>query len=267
MTALITRRARPRRLRMLLVALLGAFACVAFLASSATAGSTTSVIFTADSYVSANPGATWTVGFTTSSSGALVTGNTVDVTFPSGFNVSGATAAFSTGFSSCTTPTTQISGQVVIVPLTGAGCSLGNSTGASVTISHISAAATQYAAAGFNVTTYANGLPSPFSTPIDGVGGHTPSPIDITASVAYSTLASNGASTTGGVAPTDPSSPYSTALAPTVTVLGNPGGLALSGYAFSGWCTTRAARRPPRSRPRRRRARRRSRASIRVTRR
>ncbi|HET7568013.1 MAG TPA: hypothetical protein VFJ91_08495 [Gaiellaceae bacterium] len=238
--SLLRRLIRLRRRDLALGAGLATVATLLVLASSAAATSVTGVSFTPDSYVSANPSATWTIGFTTSGTGALATGNVVDVSFPSGFDVTGATAAFGTGFSGCTTPTVTVSGQVVVVPLTGAGCSLGATTAATLTITGLSATATQYSRTGFSVSTYTS---APFTGPIDGSGANPPSPIDILASVAYSTQTSAGGATTSGTAPTDASSPYSTGT-PTVTVLGNTGSLALSGYTFAGWCTTNAAANP-----------------------
>src|SRR5437879_6970695 len=82
------------------------------LATEARAASVTSVTYTADSFVAQNASAVWTVGFTSSGSGALVAGNAVAVRFPTGvgnFDISGATAAFATGFSGgCPTPTPVI---------------------------------------------------------------------------------------------------------------------------------------------------------------
>ena len=208
---------------------------------SAWATSVTGVSLTPNTFVSATS-ATWGITFAPSSSGALVTGNTVDVTFPTGFTFSGLTAAFVSGFTSCATPTPVLNGHTVIVPLTGAGCSLGANTPAALTISGISAAASQYSRFGFSVTTYAD---STFTSPIDGSGANPPTFIDILASVTYSTHASDNSLATG-TAPTDPSQPYSTVISPTVTVLGNVGGtpLTLSGHTFAGWCTTNNAADP-----------------------
>ncbi len=229
----------------LAIALLGAVALAAYVVAVARATAVTSVTITSDhGYVSADPTATWTIDFTTSGSGALVIGNAVDVTFPAGFNVAGATAAFTaTGFTGgCTTPTVVIiSGQTVSVPLTGGTCQLAANTAAEITISGISAGATQYSRLGFSVLTYAD---TTFTTPIDGSGGHPPSPIDILASVTYASTTSAGGAVTSGSAPTDPSTPYSTVIAPTVTVLGNTGSLVLNGYTFGGWCDTNVAANP-----------------------
>jgi uncharacterized repeat protein (TIGR02543 family) len=53
------------------------------------------------------------------------------------------------------------------------------------------------------------------------------------------TVTYNGNTATSGSAPSDSSSPYN--YNSTVTVLGNTGSLALSGYTFDGWCTTQPA--------------------------
>ena len=201
----------------------------------ASAAAVTSVAFTSTSYVEGDTAATWTIGFTPSGTGALSSGNTVVATFPSGFNVSAASAAFGTGFTGCGAATTIVSGQNIFVQL-GPGCALGAGVPATVTITGISPQATQYAQLGFTVTTYANAT---FTTPIDGSGGHPAPFIEIFNSVTYSALTSGGSPTTGGGAPSDPSSPYSSGA--TVTVLGNTGSLALPGDTFAGWCTVDTA--------------------------
>ncbi len=57
-----------------------------------------------------------------------------------------------------------------------------------------------------------------------------------TYTLTYTTTNSDGTPTTGGAAPTFYQSPYPSGA--TVTVLGNPGNLTLTGYNFYGWCTT-----------------------------
>lgn len=193
------------------------------------------VTFTSTSYVEGDTAATWTVGFTPSGTGALSSGNTVVATFPTGFDVSAASAAFGTGFTGCGAATTVVSGQNVFVQL-GPGCALGAGVPATVTITGISPQATQYAKLGFTVTTYADAT---FTTPIDGSGGHPATFIEIFNSVTYSASTSGGSPTTGGGAPSDPGSPYSSGA--TVTVLGNTGSLALASDTFAGWCTVDTA--------------------------
>jgi hypothetical protein len=204
-------------------------------APSARAAAVGGVTFASTSYVEGDTAATWTVGFTPSGTGALSSGNAVVATLPSGFDVSAASAAFGAGFTGCGAATTVVNGQNVIVQL-GPGCALGAGVPATVTITGISPQATQYAKLGFSVTTYADTI---FTTPIDGSGGHPPTFIEIFNSVTYSALTSGGSPTTGGGAPSDPGSPYSSGA--TVTVLGNAGSLALAGDTFAGWCTVDSA--------------------------
>jgi Ca2+-binding RTX toxin-like protein len=231
------RRSTLRTITILLGGVLLGLLVQSVAASGAFAASVSGVSIVPDSYLSDNPTASWDIGFTTSATGSLITGNTVDVKFPAGFDVSGATATFGTGFTGCTTPTTVISGQVIVIPLTGAGCSLALSTAGSVTITGIRSIVNQYARLGFSVTTYGD---TTFTAPIDGAGASPPAPIDMLASVTYSTQASDGSPTTSGTGPVDPGSPYSI-NSPIVTVLGNSGALALAGHAFAGWCTTNVA--------------------------
>ncbi len=65
-----------------------------------------------------------------------------------------------------------------------------------------------------------------------------------TYSVTYEATDSDGSAPTSGSAPNDVNSPYTSGA--TVTVLSNTGvpPLALSGYAFEGWCTTDNATNP-----------------------
>ncbi|CAB4685894.1 unannotated protein [freshwater metagenome] len=165
----VTNRLSVRR-SLALLALLGVVGLAAYVVATARASSVTAVHFTPDTFVSASPGATWTIDFTTTGAGALVVGNAVDVTFPAGFDVSGASAAFTaTGFTGgCTTPVVaHPAAQTVSVPLTGGMCQLAANTAGSITITGISAIATQYSRFGFSVSTYAD---TTFTTPIDGSG-------------------------------------------------------------------------------------------------
>ncbi|MCU1488828.1 MAG: cell wall/surface repeat protein, partial [Acidimicrobiaceae bacterium] len=97
----------------------------------------------------------WTVGFTASSAGALASGNTITVTFASGFVIPATpTVTLPTGFTgSCGTTTGATSGQVVTITLSGT-CALANSTAGTVTIAGIkNPTAGSYAATGFSVKT------------------------------------------------------------------------------------------------------------------
>lgn len=99
--------------------------------------------------------ATWTVGFTTSLTGALVAGNTITATFNSSFGLpaSGAAVTLPSGFSNCTA-TEATSGQTATITLVGASCVLANSTAGTFTIAGITdPAAGSYANTTFSVAT------------------------------------------------------------------------------------------------------------------
>ena len=217
------------------------------MATPASAGTITSVSFVPNTFVSATPAAVWTIGFTTSSSGALVAGKTVVVRFPTGFNVAGATGAFGTGFSgTCTTPTpvfvSTISSEYIFLPLP-TGCTLGNSTAATVTLTGISSPFDAYTKSAFGVQTYPDAT---FSSPsIDSGNLIGAGPFNILASTTYSTQTSGLVPITSSTSPlVDPSSPYAPTFPTITTVLGNTGGFALTGFTFAGWCTTTGAPSP-----------------------
>ena len=71
-------------------------------------------------------------------------------------------------------------------------------------------------------------------TTVDGT--YTIAAAGTTYTVTYNVKNSDNTNPTSGTAPTDGSSPYASAA--TVTVIGNTGTLALTGYTFAGWCTT-----------------------------
>ena len=71
-------------------------------------------------------------------------------------------------------------------------------------------------------------------TTVDGT--YTIAAAGTTYTVTYNVKNSDNTDPTSGTAPTDGSSPYASAA--TVTVIGNTGTLALTGYTFAGWCTT-----------------------------
>jgi hypothetical protein len=210
-------------------------------AGAAAAAPVTAVTFSANSYVSANPSAVWTVGFTPSAGGALTAGNAVFVEFD-GFNLSGPiTATLEAGFAgTCTSPVDSVNATYVVVTLP-AGCSLAAATPATLTITGIQSAFNQYstgAAGAFRVLTYTD---STFSTPIDTSGTPSAGGLHITAQTTYSSTTSSGGATGGG---TPPATTTNTVADTTVTVAGNPGALTLAGHAFAGWCTTSNAADP-----------------------
>ena len=99
--------------------------------------SITAVSF-AGSSMAAGATSNWTVGFKTSSSGALNAGKTITVVFPSAapqnFTVPASpTIVLGLGYANCTATATAAS-TTVTVTLAGASCSVGNSTTTSMTI-------------------------------------------------------------------------------------------------------------------------------------
>jgi hypothetical protein len=120
-----------------------------------TTASSASITFAGSSYV-AGAAATWTVGFTSSASGALGTGSTITVTFPSSFTIPASpTVALLSGFSGSGTPTATAAGGVVVITLHGTEA-LGDSTPATLSIAGITnPAAATYPASDFSVATSA----------------------------------------------------------------------------------------------------------------
>jgi large repetitive protein len=122
------------------------------------ATSVTAVTFAPSTGFSAEAGATanWTVGFTPSSSGALVGASTITVVFDFfTFNVPASpTITLLTGFVSCTATATGASA-VVTITLAGGSCALANSTAATLSIAGITnpSTAQTIAATGFSIRT------------------------------------------------------------------------------------------------------------------
>lgn len=152
-----------RHLRRLaaVAALLVATSTVLGVEEAAAATSVSSVTFTstAPTSVVANAASTWTIGFTTSSSGGLSKSGTVTVTFPLGFNTASTTPTVSllSGFSSCTATASDASkGAVVIVTLAGTSCSLSSSTAGSLSLAVLNGDAGTYGGANFTVATSAD---------------------------------------------------------------------------------------------------------------
>ena len=158
-----------------------------------------------------DPLAIWTVGFTTSGSGALSSGNVVAVTFPSGFSVTSAFATPGTGFSGTgcgsSTTSTADSSQVVELVLgsSGTGCSLAANTAATITILGIERDRNAVPRAGFSVGTYTTtgfGAGTVIDTTATPSGGGTcenngttyfGNSCDILAGVLYAPVTSSGA--------------------------------------------------------------------------
>ena len=111
---------------------------------------------------------TWTVGFKTSSTGALVAGDTVTVVFPVSFRLSASpTIGLASGFTNCAATGTVV-GSTLTVTLYNSGgtCSLPVSTSATLTITSVTnPPAGTYAPSGFSVATSEDQTPvSPLSS-------------------------------------------------------------------------------------------------------
>jgi hypothetical protein len=121
------------------------------------------VTFSGSSQVGGATGTTWTVGFTTGASGALVAGNTITVTFPSSFTIPATpTIALLTGFTGSGGATATATGGVVTITLNGTEA-LAASTAATLSIAGITNPAVgTYLSTTFSVGTTAQpaGLPA-----------------------------------------------------------------------------------------------------------
>jgi hypothetical protein len=130
-------------------------------ATMASATTATSATFSPGSTVP-SASSIWTVGFTTSSAGALAQAgsNTITVTMPSGFTDSSATptVAFTSGTTGTCTPTAAYSANVVTITLAGTLCAVANSTAVTLTIATVvnPSTAGSNAASGFKVHTAAD---------------------------------------------------------------------------------------------------------------
>lgn len=122
-------------------------------AGAAFASAPTNAVFTPGS-TTANTSSAWTVGLTTSSSGALAPSNTITVTFSPGFAPASGQPVTFTGFgASCPAANDFASGNVVTVTLP-AGCTLPGSTAATISIPGVmNPGAGTYAGSTFSVAT------------------------------------------------------------------------------------------------------------------
>jgi hypothetical protein len=115
----------------------------------------------------------WTVGFTTSPTGALGSGSTITVTFASGFGfLASPTVLLGTGFSGCAAGASS-SGSVVFITLSGGACTVGNNTAVSLLIENVTnPAPAVYPASDFSVATSSETTPAspPGSITISGSG-------------------------------------------------------------------------------------------------
>jgi hypothetical protein len=117
----------------------------------------TGVTFSGSSMSAGATATTWTVGFTTSSTGELLPGDQIEVVFPAGFVIpSNPAVTLGAGFFDCTASpqaTAIASGTTVLITL-GPGCELGDSTAASLSIAGITnPAAGSYLNTSFEVST------------------------------------------------------------------------------------------------------------------
>ncbi|MGC8497977.1 MAG: hypothetical protein ACP5OV_00540 [Acidimicrobiales bacterium] len=143
----------------------------------------------------AGTAALWSIGFTPSTTGDLVAGDTISVTFPSGITIANpALVTFTSGFAGCAPVSATFNAQMLFVPLPE-GCTLKASTPAMLTVTSTGALAASYAASGFTVLT-----------------SEDPNPVSPTAVVVVSSAAGSGSgsSTVTPVAP--PSGIASSAL-------------------------------------------------------
>jgi hypothetical protein len=145
---------------------------------TAVAGTVGAVTFTGSSQASGTV-STWTVGFTTSTTGALAAGAKVSVVFNTSFLVpSTPTIGLTTGFSNCSASasTSGTNHTTVSIALTnGAGtCALPASTAARLTIAGITnPSAGTYPASSFSVATTRDGAASPASAVVIGSASAT----------------------------------------------------------------------------------------------
>jgi ell wall binding domain 2 (CWB2) len=139
-----------------------------------------SVTFSGSSYVAGATATTWTVGFTSSASGALGTGSTITVTFPSSFTIPASpTIALLSGFTGSGGATAVASGGVVTITLRS-GESLAINTAATLSIAGITnPTAASYPASDFSVATSAPQAAAAPAAAVVITGSATPLPLQI----------------------------------------------------------------------------------------
>ena len=103
-----------------------------FVAGAAYASAPSNAVFSPGSSAP-NALSTWTVGLTTSSTGALAPSDTISVVLNSNFAIATGQTVVFTGFGSCPGATDSVAGNVATVSL-GAGCALGNSSSGTLSI-------------------------------------------------------------------------------------------------------------------------------------
>jgi len=161
-----------RVLRRLVLTTMLVTALLSFANAGASSLSTVTFTGTAPTSLVANTASTWTIGFTTSSSGLLKSGSTITVTFPSGFTTSSTTPTITlltpsgTGLfaTDCKgTGSDPSKTNAVVITLSSASgqtCSatnaLGDSTAATLSVAVINGSAGTYGGTNFSVATSAD---------------------------------------------------------------------------------------------------------------
>ena len=114
----------------------------------------TSGTFSTSNHAYGNQVSFWQVAFTSSSTGGLIPGDAVTVTFPAGFSMSNPTVTFGSNFSGCSTTAPGVaSGDTMTVALPS-GCSLGAGLSGTLTFEVTNPpATTTYTASQFDVST------------------------------------------------------------------------------------------------------------------
>ncbi len=161
------------------------------------ASAVSDVTFVGASTLANQAGVTWTVGFTTSSSGKLTGSGVITVTFNSAFAVPASpTVTLGAGFSGgCSVGSASSSGAVVTIDLAGGSCTLAASTHASLTVAGITnPAAGSYPNTSFSVSTSADTTPTSPATNVNigvaanGSGTMTVAPSSVGVSSTGNTL-------------------------------------------------------------------------------
>jgi hypothetical protein len=180
--------------------------------TSPTSSSGVTFTTTAPTSLTANAASTWTVGFTTSSSGALAGGGYLVAQFPSGFTTSSTTPPVTlvmpSGFASnCTAVGSDpTKGTVVVVTLANKGasvCTLAGSTGATLSIGVVNGPTGTYGDTTYALRTSKDGT---FVEPTSGSETLTAA-VPATGTPWTAALASSGGEAHGLAAPSVPTTP------------------------------------------------------------
>ena len=135
----------------------------------------TAVTFSGSTRSALATGVTWTTAFTTSGTGALAAGNTIQITYPTGFIVPATPAITLTGagYTSCTA-TGATTATTVTITLVGASCALAAGSAGDLTVAGIiNPAAGTYVNTSFTVTTSKDAQPGSPGANVDIFGPAT----------------------------------------------------------------------------------------------